>query len=219
MSGLVIVPTRGRPYSALELWDAWQGTVTSHQPALLFCVDDNDPALPAYQSLAETYDWNLQVAPRLRIGPILNRVAVAQAGAYPWIGFMGDDHRPRTRGWDQAINYALTAPGVAYGNDLIQGPLLPTAAFVHSDLINRLGYMVPPGLMHMYLDNFWLMLGEATHLHYLPELVFEHLHPIAGKAEWTEQYAEVNGLMPQDAAEFARYLMEDWPADKRKLVS
>jgi len=43
------------------------------------------------------------------------------------------------------------------------------------------------------LDNFWMTLGKDLNaLRYIPEVVLEHLHPVAGKAEWDEGYRDVN---------------------------
>jgi hypothetical protein len=33
---------------------------------------------------------------------------------------------------------------------------------------------------------------DLNALRYIPEVVLEHLHPVAGKAEWDDQYREVN---------------------------
>jgi hypothetical protein len=55
--------------------------------------------------------------------------------------------------------------------------------------------MVPPDMIHLYLDNFWMKLGnDLGKLRYISEVVLEHLHPMAGKAEWDEGYREVNAI-------------------------
>ena len=48
------------------------------------------------------------------------------------IGHVGDDHIFRTPGWDGIIEATLVEPGVAYGDDLLQGATLPTAVFMSS---------------------------------------------------------------------------------------
>lgn len=220
----LIVPTRGRPDAARELSEAFSATAELGTTLLTFAIDDDDPQLPGYlKSIPWGSDSRIShvVGPRLRMGPTLNTEAITAARSSSIVGFCGDDHRPRTRAWDTAVEGALLErPGVAYGDDLIHGPNLPTAAFVSSELIRRLGYMHPPALIHLYLDNFWLHLGTHTHLAYLPDVVFEHLHPIAGKAEWDSGYVEVNAsnVQDHDRLEFDRYLQEDWPVDKERLA-
>lgn len=212
---LVIVPSRGRPQNLVEFGDAWFDTKAANVD-LLVALDDDDPTAAAYPLVGHIY-----VGPRIRLGPTLNKYATELADDYKVIGFMGDDHRPRTDGWDRQILDAAAeiGSGVIYGNDLIQGPNLPTAAFITTDLIRTLGFMCPPGLVHLFLDNWWKKLGENTALRYLPDVVIEHLHPIAGKAEWDEGYREVNAgsQYESDRIAYETYLSGQWPADLAKI--
>lgn len=190
---LVIVPTRGRPQNAARLARAFEET-ESLNAELVFVADHDDPELPAYH----------MACPRLLIyrgetgrGMVasLNWAAWLYADIYDYLGFMGDDHLPRTRGWDAHVVGALDAlePRVVYGNDLLQGEALPTAVFLPSRMVRALGYMAPPALRHLYADNFWLELGQALQgLRYLPDVVIEHVHPAAGKMPMDERYALVN---------------------------
>ena len=68
------------------------------------------------------------------------------------------------------------------------------------DIVMELKGMVPPDMVHLYLDDFWLRLGrDLNAIKYLPEVILEHLHPIAGKAEWDEGYRAVNAQDVYDA--------------------
>lgn len=200
---LYIVPTRGRPHNAYELLRSWEDTGT--EADLLLAVDDDDLELEGYEEVfrsavaAGMTGVRLIPGPRMRLGPTLNHYVEPPRTTvqdYKVIGFMGDDHRPRTPGWDKRIEEAMSAmggTGLVYGNDLLQKEALPTAVAISSDIIASLGYMVPPGAIHLYLDNFWLYLGqELGRLTYLPDVVIEHMHPVAGKAQMDERYAEVN---------------------------
>lgn len=190
---LVIVPTRGRPQNAARLAAAFAET-DSLNADLVFVADHDDPELIAYHT----------AAPRLLVYrgetgnglvPALNWAAGLYADIYDHLGFMGDDHLPRTAGWDAHVLGALdtSRPRVVYGNDLLQGEALPTAAFLPSRMVRALGFMAPPVLRHLYVDNFWLDLGKALGgLRYLPDVVIEHIHPAAGKTPMDERYAVVN---------------------------
>lgn len=195
----VIVPTRGRPANAARLAEAFKGTDTLNAIAV-FVADADDPELPAYRRLLDE-----NKIPRLMVydstaggGGLcrpLNYAARRYAELYEAVGFMGDDHLPRTTGWDDRILDALDSlqPRIVYGNDLLQGPALPTAVFMQSRMIKAMGCMAPNYMRHLYLDNFWKELGERLDgLVYLPDVVIEHLHPVAGKAEWDERYRAVN---------------------------
>lgn len=231
---LMIVPSRGRPENLEELAYAWHATVRGDS-WLLGAVDEDDPGLSAYQRLrpidarhmASERRQRLTVGPRERLGPTLNRLAVEHAPNYFAVGFMGDDHRPRTPGWDETMVATLRemGTGLVYGNDLFQREALPTAVVMTSDIIRTLGYMVPPGLIHLFMDNFWLGLGQALgRIRYLDDVVIEHLHPLAKSAEWDAGYREVNSpaMYARDHATFLRWVREESPealARLRELIA
>lgn len=214
MRTLYLVPTRGRPANAVRLAKAWHTTAAGDETRLTFCLDDDDPELPAYEEalLDRSLDherFGFMVGPRLRLGPTLNEYATAAQDDYDAIGFMGDDHLPRTHAWDLKLLESLRPFGVVYGNDLIQGANIPTAVLLDARIVRSTGFMVPPGLVHMYLDNFWKDLGQLLGtLVYRPDVVVEHLHPIAGKAPWDARYDEVNAgeVYASDKAKFDEFM-------------
>lgn len=197
---LYIVPSRGRPNNIAVLLNSWEATRTTAR--LWVCVDEDDPELPGYKKLDIPVWASLRVGPRMRLGPTLNHYATkyieqcnADGVTDEVIGFMGDDHRPRTKGWDAKINRSCTDMGMAvvYCNDLVHGSNLPTAVALTQNIVQTLGYMVPPDGVHLYFDNFWKHLGEELGcLRYLPGEIIEHCHPIVGKAAWDKRYEEVN---------------------------
>jgi hypothetical protein len=134
---LTIVPTRGRPGNMGELMNAWLAT-TGGNSDLMFVVDGDDPEWPAYFTSA--YELPERVS-LLTIGArpdgsggmprALNLAAENYWDAYRYLGFMGDDHRPRTP--DGMTRYvealdAMDGIGVVYGDDTVQGPNIPTQA-------------------------------------------------------------------------------------------
>jgi len=195
---LVLVPTRGRPQSAVRLVEAWE-KVDTINAALMFVVDDDDPELAAYRTLMDEgviKRMTVLSAPgQPGITIPLNRAASIYAGSCRVIGFMGDDHLPRTTGWEDRIVEAADTccPRVVYGNDLLQGENLPTAVFMPSKMVRAMGFFAPPVLKHLYADDFWLRLGrDLGALRYLPDVVIEHMHPANGKAAMDDGYRRVN---------------------------
>jgi hypothetical protein len=209
---LVIVPSRGRPESVEPLWTDFFGNGTG-MADLMFATDDDQPEYPKMPNVL------YRRGPRLRMCGTLNAAAVENADKYKYLGFLGDDHRPRTYAWDRIVIDALETHNVVYGNDLLQGENLPTAVFLRSEIVQKLGYMAPPALVHLYLDNFWLCIGRHTSIKYLPDVIIEHLHPAAGKAEWSDSYREVNdqSLYQKDHAAYEEYLLTQFDKDLEKL--
>jgi hypothetical protein len=218
----ILVPTRNRVNNAVRLAEAVKTTVSLQSTKLIFIVDHNDPEKPDYlesvPSWAEVHVAGVRVPNRM--GPVLNYAARIQAGRFSHLGFMGDDHVPRTAGWDEILCSALEdSPGVAYGNDLHQGGNLPTAAVISSRIVRALGYMAAPPLEHLYIDDFWKQLGYATSLVYRPDVIIEHMHPDAGKALRDEGYGSYAGgaQMAADGTRFTEFTRDRWPGDLVRL--
>jgi hypothetical protein len=223
---LVIVPTRNRPNNMVELIQAWKDADTKAE--LEFAFDEDDPALDEYirlfnENAAGDLRFWYAVGERLRLGGTLNKEAAENAPYYKYLGFMGDDHRPRTMNWDGKIAGVLDnlETGLAYGNDLVWGEGLPTAVFMTSDIVNKLGYFVPPGMIHLYLDNFWLEFGRAINkIAYLNDVIIEHMHPCVGKAQEDAGYIEVNAqeIYDHDLHVFNEYKKNQMALDVAKIV-
>jgi len=212
----VLVPSRGRPHNIQQLLESWESTITG-DTHLIVIVDDDDPTLEEYLKLPV----EVRVGPRLRIGGTLNVVAPEVATTSRNIGFMGDDHRPRTKGWDEAFINELDKlkVGVVYGNDLAHGVNLATSVTMTSNIVNTLGYMCVPGSIHLFLDNFWMELGRGTNITYFDDVVIEHVHPHFQKALLDNTYVEANSpeVWGADEITFNNYVAAQLQDDLQKL--
>jgi hypothetical protein len=214
---LTIIPTRGRNDNAIRLFEAINATADFTE--VVFAIDADD--VKTYQGLMhETQGLDnvkVCIADRMGMNATLNYWALWFAPDYDYICFMGDDHLPRTGGWDTKLAEAIgSEPGIAYGNDLLQGENLPTAVVMSSKIIRATGFMSPPNLKHLFLDNYWLAMGQALgNANYLPDVILEHLHYTNGKAEHDERYAAVNNpeMHNGDQAIFAEYLATEFAND------
>jgi hypothetical protein len=205
---VVIVPSRGRPSNARRLWNAWRDTDAKAE--LQVIVDDDDPTRFEYEAESnEAGVGRLVTIKRKGLVGTLNHIANTVSGAFEHIGFMGDDHLPRTSNWDRHVTDALDEmrTGIAYGNDLHQGSALPTAVFMTSNIVKTLGYMAPPQFKHMYVDNVWRDWGQGiSRLRYLEDVVIEHMHPDAGKAIRDSGYACTTPFMGEDSVHYNDYV-------------
>ena len=220
-NNLVLVPTRGRPKNAVEVLQAHKQF--SCRSDLMFVVDKDDEEIVNYRSaVGVEYILEIENTTRGMAYPV-NVAAKKYANEYDFFTFIGDDHRFRTPDWDIALSRAIgSAPGISYGNDLLQGENLPTAVMMSKAIVSALGGMVPPKLRHLYLDNFWKKIGQdLCNLVYLPEVIIEHCHPLAGKAEWDEGYRSVNAreVYSLDALAYDSYIKsEDYAVLLRDLL-
>jgi hypothetical protein len=192
---LVLCPSRGRPEAAREAYAAFEATRHRAGTRMVFPIDSDDPRLGDY--FAETYPVVRQEAPGNMVKALNAAAMWAIAELKPkYLGFIGDDHRFRTQGWDDHFVKILEERrgGFVYGNDLFwpKGEI-PTQIFMSASIVEKLGWMGLPDCRHLYIDNAWRTLGEATQsLYYMPDVIIEHMHPAGGKAEWDEGHRRVN---------------------------
>lgn len=90
------------------------------------------------------------------------------------IGFAGDDSRFETKGWDDQVLEALKTPGFCYGFDGTSPTAWPSAAFISKEIIDVLGYMVPPTLRRGFFDVVWMDLANATKTTRIIPAMFRH---------------------------------------------
>lgn len=206
MSITVLCPSRGRPDKAAEAFASFTSTKTEPITTMIFVVDADDPTIEEYRAL----DLPVQsYAHSGGMGAALNAAAEAWWGDCSVLGFVGDDHRFRTPGWDQKFEELFTEKiGFAYGNDLARNDI-PTQVFISSSIVGALGWMALPGAIHLYLDNAWQLLGsEANCLYYAKDIVIEHAHAFYGKAAMDEGYERVNApaMYQHDADVYAAWI-------------
>jgi hypothetical protein len=217
---LIIVPSRSgggtRQNNIDRLHQSWQATTSGQSDLMIALDDDDDHNYPRIEGVL------YEVNPRMRMCPTLNHVAVKYANQYDAITFMGDDHKFVTPGWEEAFLGFIDSHGgigICYGNDLLQGPNLPTAVTLSSNIVSTLGYMVPPALIHMYADNFWRDMGRRLNiLQYFPNIIIEHVHYSIGKTGHDQQYAEVDQFTGQDGGAYRNYQLRDMDVDADKLL-
>lgn len=213
---VTVVPSYGRPDNAWRLRRAFNTSIRGNS-LLIFVTDEGSGDYDQYPPGIES--------PTRGMIPALNNGALAVIEAYnpKVVCFMGDDHLPVTHGWD--VNY-LTAieqmggTGIVYGNDLIQGPRIPTQVGMSANIISTLGWMAPPSFKHLFVDDAWLAIGKALNrVTYLPNTVIQHLHPLGEQAEWDAGYERVNSqaIADHDRNEFQRWRQMDLPLVKSKL--
>lgn len=232
MSGVVVVlPSRGRPDRAAEALEAIRQTAVRVDTSVVLAVDGDDPEWDAYGRIAaqrrflagpETTLVTLRGDETGNLVRATNTVSmrIAEADPAAIIGNLGDDHLCRTPGWDARIREALGEPGIAYGDDLLQGAALPTAPFVSARIVTALGWYFLPSLQHMFVDDALRTIGVLRgFLRYLPDVVIEHVHPGAGKAELDDGYRRADATTEHDRTVYNAWLEHGLADDLLRLIN
>lgn len=195
MNLVMIIPSRGRPDAA---WSAARSAVENRSRTdteVIIAVDgDLNPGYFPDSTGRNGISVENYTVHRGMVAT-LNAVAtrVVRSRFVTHVGFMGDDHRVHTPGWDMELMKSAGPVGVAYADDLNPNVDLPTSVVLGANLVRTIGCMAPDVLGHLYVDDFWRELGlRLGRLAYRPDIVIEHMHPSVGKGEWDDQYRRVN---------------------------
>lgn len=192
----LLVPSRGRPHQAERLAKSLE--LCEGDTEIIFGLDHDDVTLPSYlQMLPELQDDRIHtvIGEREVLGPKTNTLWAEVHDLYTHFGSFGDDHWPRTQGWDRVLMEATGPTGISYGDDTAMGPNLPTAPVITADIPEVLGWVCLPTLRHYCVDNVWKDLASgAGCLTYRGDVVVEHLHVTTGKAPNDQTYVDAGGF-------------------------
>jgi hypothetical protein len=189
----IIIPTRERNYKIIKLHQQWFSMLEPNITTDCIIVLDSDNE-ETYERLPGFIYHVVNPNPNGSKGAIfpLNEIANKIYKDYEYLGFWGDDHYPQTKNWNLIMYEVLSknAPyAMVYGNDLIQGVKLPTEIIMDSLFIEEFNYMAHPSLTHLYCDDIWKYTGQqVNNLHYIPDVIIEHLHFTVGKSEKDNMY-------------------------------
>ncbi len=138
----------------------------------------------------------------------------------PFYGLLCDDEYIYSSGWDTALVAAAGKNRIAHANDRWQsGKRQHLFVTFGGDLLRELGWWALPGLWHWYHDNVFESLSDGLDIsRFCSDIIGEHKHYLAGKAEkdYTYQSGESrNGL---DQLVFQHWMINEYPLLKRKLA-
>ncbi|WP_374340853.1 hypothetical protein [Methyloversatilis sp.] len=193
----LLLPTRGRPKLAERFFESVLAE-SAHPEAveIILYVDDDDsgshhldhPALKIHRI----------IGPRLNMGEYNSRCLKEASGDI--VVLVNDDMMIRTRGWDDMLRAldSSYADGIylAYGNDLFKGGKLCTFPILSRRSCEVLGDPYPSAYRGAFIDyhlfDVFQRLRQMGHdrIRYLEDVVFEHLHFRAGKAEMDATYTQ-----------------------------
>jgi hypothetical protein len=198
----VICPSRERAGRIGACVDAFDDTHDGHAD-LFVCVDSDDPQVDQYGT-AMGGRGILLVGPPMRCVPKL-QWAWEMVKEYRVIGFIGDDTLARTVGWDvRMLNQATKMGGWAFlhPEDGASGERHMIHPFMTGNIPKALGVFAPKGYLHVFIDNYFDTLARRSGLHhFLPDVLFEHMHFSPGKAVEDATYARGNSREAWDVGQ------------------
>ena len=204
----LLLPTRGRPEGVRRLLESIARTASRPRSIeVVIRADADDAASHAFEQAPLAV--RVLVGRPDKMGRMVRQCYQASAGRI--IGQFNDDLLCRTAGWDEAIARALAAyrdgVALAWCDDGFRGGRICNFPFLTRQCCEMLGGPCPPEYNRDYIDthlfDIFGKLSELGHrrLAYLPNVLIEHLHVEAGKAE-----ADATALKPRPQADELTYL-------------
>lgn len=217
----IIVPSRGRPSRI----DECMKSLLAHtvQSDIYVALDEDD-----HHNYKKYLGVKYIIGPKpikLGVNEKLNRIANQLKNDYDYIMWAADDTVVLTPAWDKLLVDAIkdVPNGISYPDDLLQGERLPSnGTCFTTNIVRSLGYLAPPTLLHLYIDNYWKRLGETLgSLRYCSDVKLEHHHYVNKKAMVDPIYEAVNAqwMYEHDRTALALYYANDFGKDLQKLAT
>lgn len=146
---LIICPSYKRPDQARELYDSFLRTKKADS-RLRFAVWNQDRG---YEDLPASFITQEKMTPRTNV------LALWAAERCKYIGWVADDNRFETDGWDTEVIRALETTPIVFCNDQVSPGSKPSHVFMDSRIVKSLGRLIHPDLKSTFFDDVWANLG------------------------------------------------------------
>lgn len=189
----IICPTKNRIHQVLELLDSISNTASLPEfIEILFYIDyEDNKTKNEIDGLKIKYKMRIDHTSSKEITDNLSEMFnytynVLSKGDI--IMLTGDDCRFRTKHWDKTIRETFNLyPDkivLVYGDDGINHQKLATHPFLSRKWIEISGFWLPSYFHCDYVDT-WVddVARMIKRIHYLPNVLFEHMHPNVGKSK------------------------------------
>lgn len=191
----LLLPTRGRPALVERLFKSLiDHTAHLDRVEVIVYVDCDD--IESHDISSEEISVRRIIGPRMSMGEY--NMACYAAASGDIIILVNDDMVIRTDGWDDRViglDARITDKiYLAYGNDLFNKKRLCTFPILSRQTCDILGEPYPREYRGAFIDYHLfdifkrLQYAGFDRIHYLDDVVFEHLHYRTGKAVFDDTY-------------------------------
>lgn len=157
-----LLPSLRRPASLARFFAAYRTTGGSTPGVVIVDVEDYRDNRAAYDDVERSIPagWHVHVTKGVTQGDKVREIW-DQVMSCSWLGLIGDDCVPETVGWDRRLVAGLDRNLIVSCDDAWQAPRRVANCWVVSgDLVRSVGYLFPPGLHHLFVDDVWETIGR-----------------------------------------------------------
>lgn len=180
MKAVWLLPTRERFEKLRAFFEAAEATQMTDRVVMIVHDEEYDKFREEYDALL---DEQVSIFKTPKDGGMAYKLQAAWAAGvcdgYDAVGILANDIIPRTLFWDRVLASRLNGYNLVSPDDLWQAPrrLGGGGILFSKALIEAVGYIAPPGMEHLFLDDVWETLGNDMGV-WQPQLdvVLEHKH-------------------------------------------
>jgi len=189
-----LLPSRRRPANLARFFAACEATGTTTPGMVLIDAADFADNREAYDALAMPANWFIRPTGGETQGDKIREVW-GEIADCAWLGLIGDDCIPETPGWDRLMVGQLASAGIVSCNDGWLAPeRIANCWLMSGPVVRAVGYIFPPGLCHLFVDDVWERLGRATGAWEVRmDVMVRHAHVLAGAAATDDTHRAAYG--------------------------
>jgi hypothetical protein len=212
---LMLCPTRGHSELRERLIETFFASRAVHS-TILFLVDDDCPVSLIQLDNKIRYQTIPSHSERGCVWP-LNHATIPKDCAT--LALLGDDIEFRDKDWEEKILTARQKSKVVFADRNPTATGYGNHCFWDARITRALGFVAPPALRHLYVDDFYQEIGRQLHSLFYVDAGLEHIHPARGLREWDKLTHQLNqpALFYRDLLAFSRYCSLELKDDLRKI--
>lgn len=153
---LVLCPSYRRPIAAGAVRDTFRRATLNPDTQLTFLLYQRDPDSGAYSGGG----MDVVLCPEPDMVARVNG-ALGLLEDFTHVGWIADDNRFSTRGWDERVLAALEKSPIVFCNDVVSPGAKPSHVFMDARIPMALGWFLLPGIHSTFFDDAWETLGTG----------------------------------------------------------
>lgn len=201
-NGLWLLPSRRRPKNLMRFCHALKKTGTSTPGVILLEISDYADRYTEYDEVELPEGWRFIALEGDSQGDKIRQFFAKETWEWEsgdWFGLIGDDQVVITEQWDLKLIEGLKGWNLVSCDDggwqsKERGGRIAGTMLWSGDLARAVGYLFPPNLHHVYLDDIWEELGRETGCWKFErdarlDVLIEHHHYTRGMSEKDDTYS------------------------------
>lgn len=217
---MIILPSRRRPEHLKRFFQSYIESESSEPGLVIIGYDDWHDLNLTYAEIPLPHGWDFEVSMFESMGDKIRHIWPKFAKE-EWASLilLNDDHVLETPAWDKKLIAQLNGRNFITCNDMWQPTRAAGATIWSRDLLLAVGYIFPPGMQHLFIDDVWQDLGRETgcwindqsvivhHVHAFRTGIEDETHRI-GYSNWAHDEAIYNIWKNTEKPEAIKRIME-----------